>query len=139
MKCDKSPDEIEAERLHHVAFEQLRKTTKEDEEGFVDRMRRWELEHALESGVMDDGFVSTSNGVEQEEEEDVQADDEEDELEFQVEVNFEPALETGGRSWQRTSGVTELDFDDLARRMKSGACELEDYGLVREVQAKATR
>jgi len=136
MKCDKSPDEIEAERLHHVAFEQLRKTTREDEEGFVDRMRRWEFEHALEAGTMDDS-TQPSN----EDEEDVQADDEEDEFEFQVEVNVVPpsSFETGGKSWQRTNAVTESDFDDLARRMKSGACELEDYGLVREMQAKAAR
>lgn len=137
MKCDRSRTEIEAERLHHVAFEQLRKTTREDEESFVDRMRRWELEHA----AAEPNGMAGGMGESFEEEQEAQADDEEDELEFQVDVGLDPLdpYDAQGDWRQKKSNVTELDFDDLARRMKGGACELEDYGLVREFQAKSTQ
>ena len=36
------PDEAEISRLHHLAFEQLRRATDRDGEGFVERLRRWE-------------------------------------------------------------------------------------------------
>ena len=36
------PDEAEISRLYHLAFEQLRRATDRDGEGFVERLRRWE-------------------------------------------------------------------------------------------------
>ncbi|GAA5947065.1 hypothetical protein JCM3765_002136 [Sporobolomyces pararoseus] len=146
MKCDNLAFEDdgqiqEAERLYHVAFEQLRRTTREDEESFVERMRRWEeTEHGTNAVVTSDGripqTIPQTMSDEDEEEDSQEADDEEDEdeLEFKVDVEVELKpfeLESGKRK------VTEFELDDLTRRMKSGACELEDYGLVRQVQAQA--
>lgn len=125
----------EAERLYHVAFEQLRRTTREDEESFVERMRRWEeTEHGTNAVMTSDGRIPEKN-EEEEEESSQEADDEEDddELEFKVDVELELKpfeLESGRRK------VTEFELEDLTRRLKSGACELEDYGLVRQVQAQ---
>ncbi|GAA5990535.1 hypothetical protein JCM5350_005832 [Sporobolomyces pararoseus] len=144
MKCDDLEIEDggggqiqeEAERLYHVAFEQLRRTTREDEESFVERMRRWEeTEHGTNAVMTSDGRIPGKN-EDEEEEGSQEADDEEDddELEFKVDVELELKpfdLESGRRK------VTEFELDDLTRRLKSGACELEDYGLVRQVQVQA--
>ncbi|GAA5896923.1 uncharacterized protein JCM6883_007056 [Sporobolomyces salmoneus] len=144
MKCDEDQGEgetelKEAERLYHVAFEQLRRTTREDEESFVDRMRRWE-ESEHQQSKEDERIPETAR---EEEEEDLQeADDEEDQddLEFKVDVDIDLDIELlGGTKQKQEARVTEFELDELTRRMKSGACELEDYGLVRQAQASARR
>lgn len=161
MECDQDQDrggvtnelegeeeEVEAERLYHVAFEQLRKTTREDEESFVERMRRWEEEkEGIERRRIPEPILqrtrSTRGRVGEEEGSSLEADDEEeeeeeeeDQLEFKVEVDppsFGPSPSDARRK------VTQHELDELTTKFKSGACELEDYGLVRQVQQAQRR
>ncbi|GAA5969068.1 hypothetical protein JCM11641_007457 [Rhodosporidiobolus odoratus] len=124
----------EAERLHQVAFEQLRSSTRVEEEGFVERMRRWEAEQDVrvrenslemasvhEAGVAadDEGAGSGSSGEVEEEEEEV-----------------EITLDLGTQSARSSCPLSGAELDELSRRLKGGACELEDFSLVREVQAR---
>ncbi|GAA6053449.1 hypothetical protein JCM3770_005171 [Rhodotorula araucariae] len=113
----------EAERLHHVAFEALRAATRAGEEDFVERMRRWEAERG-ETLVLDDAAAAASV------DDDVEAGDEEDEIEV--------TLDLGSSSLQaHPPAVSHTELDELSRRLRAGACELEDYALVREVQARS--
>ncbi|GAA5876068.1 hypothetical protein JCM16303_007009 [Sporobolomyces ruberrimus] len=139
-------EEVEAERLYHVAFEQLRKTTREDEESFVERMRRWEeekegIERRIPEPILQRtrstrggggaGREEEGSSLEADDEEEEEEEDEEDQLEFKVEVDppsFGPSPSEARRK------VTQHELDELTTRFKSGACELEDYGLVRQVQ-----
>ncbi|GAA6011084.1 hypothetical protein JCM11491_005932 [Sporobolomyces phaffii] len=149
MNCDDDDDGQveEAERLYHVAFEQLRTATRRDEEGFVDRMRRWE--EAERARIVDQPALAYDDDeLDDEADEDVGHGDADDELEldleFKVEVDgFAPAapvpLPLPLPLPLRRSRVAEVELDDLAARMQAGACELEDFALVREVQAAARR
>ncbi|GAA5901653.1 hypothetical protein JCM8208_001567 [Rhodotorula glutinis] len=116
-------DELgEAERLHHVAFEQLRAATRDEEEHFVERMRRWEAARgdpfAAEECCGDD---------------DLGLDEEDDEVEVTLDLgSAAPALAHHARP-----AVSRTELDELARRLRCGACELEDFALVREVQARS--
>ncbi|BGP36468.1 hypothetical protein JCM10450v2_000368 [Rhodotorula kratochvilovae] len=108
----------EAERLHHIAFEQLRAATREGEEDFVERMRRWEAERG-DPLTLDDAAPAPM-------------DDEEEEDEIEV------TLDLGSSSLQaHPPAVSRTELDELSRRLRAGACELEDYSLVREVQARS--
>ncbi|GAA6062398.1 hypothetical protein JCM10212_006184 [Sporobolomyces blumeae] len=147
----------EAERLHAVAFEQLRRTTLDHEQGFVDRMRQWENERALASSSDRgrQGADSTRRGEEVDEADDEDDEDDEgerpdrDDLELQVEISLDldcpvlPSLDMDAgstiapsmRSTVSPKGlVSRLELDELTQRFENGSCEVEDYGLVREVQ-----
>lgn len=56
----------EVSRLHHAAFESLRASTQEEEEGFLSRLRRWEAEKQLQqqqqqqAQLQGGGFLSVS-------------------------------------------------------------------------------
>ncbi|BGO96523.1 Voltage gated chloride channel domain-containing protein [Rhodotorula toruloides ATCC 204091] len=130
----------EAARLHHIAFEQLRSATREEEEGFVERMRRWEREREARRELFgdDDNVVMESEDVAREssdEEDDRETEDEEDDdLEVQLEF-LSPRLGDGSQA--HLPPVSRCELDDLARRLHTGACEIEDFALVRDVQAQA--
>ncbi|GAA5892033.1 hypothetical protein JCM6882_005669 [Rhodosporidiobolus microsporus] len=121
----------EAERLHHVAFEQLRSATRADGEGFVERMRRWEAEQ--QQGAEEMALEGDDDASE--------ADDDADALDLcQDENEVELTLDLGGfgviGGGASPPAVSASELDDLARRLRGGACELEDFALVREVQAR---
>lgn len=125
-ECD-DDDEVEAERLHKTAFEQLRSSTQADQESFVERMRRWEAEQSTRAA---DESVEMLY-----EEPDVEGfgkaeGEEEDEVELMLDLG---SSQSHPRSLAPVSGV---EIDDLARRLAAGACELQDFSLVREVQAR---
>lgn len=129
----------EATRLHHVAFEQLRSATREEEEGFVERMRRWEREREARRELFgdEDNVVMESDEVEKEssdEEDDRETDDEDDDLEVQLDF-LSPRLGAGLST--HLPPVSRCELDDLAMRLHAGACEIEDFALVRDVQAQA--
>lgn len=143
MNCDLDDGQFEeAERLYHVAFEQLRRTTREDEESFVERMRRWEESEHGDLGHVEpsppvplptssDGRIPQTSRDE-EEGDSQEADDEEDddELELKVDVELDFDFEP------KEKKATEIELDEITRRFKGGACELEDYSLVRHIQAQ---
>ncbi|GAA6022221.1 hypothetical protein JCM10207_003948 [Rhodosporidiobolus poonsookiae] len=129
----------EAERLHRVAFEQLRSATRVNQEGFVERMRRWEAAQdarAAEAAVdmadadADEAEIADDEGAS--DAADGEGDSDEDD---EVEV----MLDLGGGACAAGSppGVSGTELDELTRRLRGGACELEDFALVREVQAQA--
>ncbi|GAA5843014.1 hypothetical protein JCM11251_007312 [Rhodosporidiobolus azoricus] len=121
----------EAERLHHVAFEQLRHATSTEGEGLVERMKRWEAEQAASSfSLACEEEMKVVADVEEGDDEDVASlcdDEEEDEVELTLDL---------GHAAGPPSAGTRSDLDDLTRRLCAGACELEDFALVREVQAR---
>jgi hypothetical protein len=122
-------DGVEAERLHKTAFEQLRTTTRADQEGFVERMRRWEAEQAARTA--DAGVEMRADEPDQEEE--LRVSEVEDEEEDDIELTLELGSQTDRRS---PPPVTNAELDELTRRLCAGACELEDFSIVREVQAR---
>ncbi|GAA6035896.1 hypothetical protein JCM8097_005151 [Rhodosporidiobolus ruineniae] len=125
--------EDEAARLHHVAFEQLRSATRADQEGFVERMRRWEAERAPTGDLVlpdEEAEAADDEGAEQVDSEGEEEEDDEDE----VEVTLDLGAQCDARS---PPAVTGFELDELSRRLRAGACELEDFSLVREVQARA--
>ncbi|GAA5837346.1 hypothetical protein JCM9279_005659 [Rhodotorula babjevae] len=115
-------DELgEAERLHHVAFEQLRSATRDEEEHFVERMRRWEAARG-------DPFAA--------EPELGSSDDDDDDLELELDEDgdeIEVTLDLGSSAHSLAhdahAPVSRTELDELARRLQAGACELEDYAL----------
>ncbi|KPV78182.1 uncharacterized protein RHOBADRAFT_40726 [Rhodotorula graminis WP1] len=128
--ANRDDDVDEAERLHHVAFEQLRSATRDEEEHFVERMRRWEAARG-------DPFAAEPVGLL-----DVDVDDEDEDLALDGDGDdeVEVMLDLGTAAPQRhlpPPAVSRAELDELARRLQAGACELEDYALVREVQARS--
>ena len=122
-------DELgEAERLHHVAFEQLRSATRDEEEHFVERMRRWEAARG-------DPFAAEPCDDDGLDVDDEMSADEDDEVELTLDLG------SSARSLHErhhdAPPVSRTELDELARRLQAGACELEDYALVREVQARS--
>ncbi|GAA5919205.1 hypothetical protein JCM1841_002501 [Sporobolomyces salmonicolor] len=131
--AEEEEDRKEAERLHHAAFEQLRKATQAEEEGFVERMRRWEVERAQDRAraVRDDSARLASGSAD--------GGDEADDDELEVTLDHPPLdgrLRCAGAA-KAPNPAGSVEVDELARRMRGGACELEDYALVREVQARS--
>ncbi|GAA5896649.1 hypothetical protein JCM5296_004198 [Sporobolomyces johnsonii] len=131
---EEEEDRKEAERLHRAAFEQLRKATQVEEEGFVDRLRRWEAERAQDRAraVRDESARLGSGSVD--------GGDEADDDEVEVTLDHpapEGRLRCAGAA-KVPNPVASAEVDELARRLRGGACELEDYALVREVQARST-
>ncbi|GAA5997335.1 uncharacterized protein JCM10292_000187 [Rhodotorula paludigena] len=131
----------EAERLHHVAFEHLRESTRAHEAGFVERMRRWEQGREVHLGSSrpqpDEGSDATG----------LELGDEEDEIEVMLDLGDDAPISPSAPhavapTWQAAPlapppPVSRSELDELTRRLCAGACELEDYALVREVQARA--
>lgn len=123
----------EAERLHHVAFEQLRAATREEEEHFVERMRRWEA--ARGDPFRAEGDPDTMEEDDDDEVEFVAAGGADDDNDDEVEVTLDLGL--GSLRANHPPAVSRSELDELARRLQAGACELEDFSLVREVQARS--
>ncbi|BGP21559.1 hypothetical protein JCM10295v2_000434 [Rhodotorula toruloides] len=128
----------EAARLHHVAFEQLRSATREEEEGFVERMRRWEREREARRELFGDGdnilMESDDAARDSSDDEDDRETEDEEEDDLEVQLDFTPPRLGGGT--QVHPPVSRCVLDDLARRLHAGACEIEDFALVRDVQAQ---
>ncbi|GAA5861198.1 hypothetical protein JCM8547_008516 [Rhodosporidiobolus lusitaniae] len=119
----------EAEALHRVAFDQLRHSTRAGEESFVERMRRWEAERDAQA---QENNVEMLAGDESDEEEEADGNDSGDEVELTLELG--PSCDA-----RSPPAVSNVELDELSRRLRAGACELEDFSLVREVQARARR
>ncbi|BGP12503.1 hypothetical protein JCM10213v2_000420 [Rhodosporidiobolus nylandii] len=122
----------EAERLHHVAFEQLRSSTKADEEGFVERMRRWEAENGSQAREAREGSVELLPAPVSEDE----ASEGEGGYESEEDEEVEVTLDLGSQAAGSPPPVSSAELDELSHRLRSGACELEDFSLVRAVQAR---
>lgn len=147
-----------AESLHRAAFEQLRHATHTEGEGFVERMRRWETEKSARDALFGLGGGSvqsrvsdlapsigddTSGGVggddnnyeEEDDNEDLCEDDDDDEIDILLDpldgdmLDFAPTRPP-------PQHVSHAELDELAQRLRTGACEVEDYALVRDVQAR---
>ncbi|GAA5925294.1 hypothetical protein JCM3775_006416 [Rhodotorula graminis] len=133
--ASRDDDVDEAERLHHAAFEQLRSATRDEEEHFVERMRRWEAARGDPFAAEPVGLLDVDD--DEDEDEDLALDGDGDgDGDDEVEV----MLDLGTAAPQRhlpPPAVTRTELDELARRLQAGACELEDYALVREVQARS--
>ncbi|GAA5955438.1 hypothetical protein JCM8115_001948 [Rhodotorula mucilaginosa] len=150
----------QAESLHRAAFEQLRHATHAEGEGFVERMRRWESERSardalfglgggsmLQSRASDlapsigAGDGTTGGGIGDDDDEEEEEDDEDlcgdddDEIDILLDpldgdmLEFVPTRPPAQR-------VSHAELDELAQRLRTGACEVEDYALVRDVQAR---
>ncbi|GAA5867962.1 hypothetical protein JCM3774_004739 [Rhodotorula dairenensis] len=117
----------QAESLHRAAFEQLRHATRADEEGFVERMRRWEMERSARDALF--GLGGDPDTCKEEEDDDDEVDillDPLDDGDVLAPVSPRPRLQR----------VSHAELDELAQRLRTGACEVEDYALVRDVQAR---
>mgnify|MGYP001593171755 FL=1 len=104
----------EIRRLHQAAFDDLRKTTQRDGDGFVERLQRWENER-VNQGV---GLGLVRAG----EEMGGDAEWRDEELDVNFELGDEQEAEMG----------EENVVDRLALQL--GGEELEDYAAVREYQ-----
>ena len=155
-----SSDELgQAESLHRAAFEQLRHATHAEGEGFVERMRRWETERSARDALfglgggavmqqsrtsdlapsIGSGHDRMSGGDDDDDDdnddEDLCEDDDDDEIDILLDpldgdmLEFTPVRPPAQR-------VSHAELDELAQRLRTGACEVEDYALVRDVQAR---
>ncbi|BGP52640.1 hypothetical protein JCM8202_004830 [Rhodotorula sphaerocarpa] len=132
------PEELDqAEALHRVAFEQLRHATRADEESFVERMRRWEVDRSARDALFGLGAMRTGGtaGHPQEADAGQQDEDDEDEIDILLDPLEEPTLDLSPPR-PPLQAVSHAELDELAQRLRAGACEVEDFGLVRDVQAR---
>lgn len=134
-------DQREAEALHRAAFEQLRHATRADEEGFVDRMRRWEAERSARDALFGLGArfsdyqatpvpgsasMQPAEGDEDEDDVDILLDPLDHDDEQVLDPHARPPLQR----------VSHAELDELAQLLRTGACQVQDYSLVRDVQAR---
>ena len=156
-----SSDELgQAESLHRAAFEQLRHATHAEGEGFVERMRRWETERSARDALfglgggavmqqsrtsdlapsIGSGHDRMSGGGDDDDDDNddedlCEDDDDDDEIDILLDpldgdmLEFAPVRPPVQR-------VSHAELDELAQRLRTGACEVEDYALVRDVQAR---
>lgn len=111
--------EEEASRLHSQAFADLRASTTRDEEGFVEKLRKWE-ESRRGSGESCSSAPQLTRGMPLPVEEEVE----------EVEVMLEIGGDGGGRARAR-----DMDVDELANKLCGGG-GIEDYEAVRLFQAR---
>lgn len=163
MKCDDDQREpqvidvdVEAERLYHVAFEQLRTSTRRDGVSFVERMKRWEEQQLQRQDGQrqrdsvlrfgnDDERGGAGCGPDENEADDegdageVEPDEDDLDLNLDMVVELDRTAPLPPRTGNDRKIVTELELDELTMQMRHGGCEMDDFGLVRRAQARRRR
>ncbi|KAL8283678.1 hypothetical protein RQP46_005473 [Phenoliferia psychrophenolica] len=138
-RCDEDEDdEAEISRLHHLAFEQLRRETDRDSEGFVERLRRWEDSRRTAAAatccddsvglglVLDNRF---SNGPPARPSSPVSAEDEDEDDDLEVTLSPLPSQTAQSRP---AGPPPPLEIADLVARLSAEG--LDDFSAVREYQ-----
>lgn len=142
---DEDEDATEVRRLHHLAFDSLRRDTTRDAEGFVERLRRWEETRRTSAGggnglglVGEEGETSHDSGWcdgpevgESRARSSSPTTSEEDELgdgDDELVVTLVQSAEKEGEGW------SEYDVGELAARLRGEP--LEDFAAVREYQER---
>lgn len=139
-------DDAEISRLHHLAFEQLRRETDRDGEGFVERLRRWEDSRRRATfdrigpglGIVVDQDHGSGSGSAGRPSSPVSSHgddlgDDEDDDELEVTLSQPPERASASRP---TRPPPEFELADLVTRLSAEG--LDDFSAVREYQSRCS-